>query len=517
VSGRDRVVSAPDRVDAVVIGAGPNGLTAAIRLARAGRDVLVLEATEQPGGGVVSDQLTLPGFVHDTYSSVYPAAAASPVFARMPLADHGLEWVHPEAAMAHPMPDGRAGVLHRDLDRTAAALDEIHPGDGTAWAGWARPYLDDFEALRRTMLGGFPPVIGAAKLAAAFKVQGTLEFARLLLTSAEQLATDLFEGPHAKAWLYGSVLHGDTGAQEPGSAIAGAYLQLLGHDAGWPSPRGGAGNLTAALVSYLAALGGQVRTSAPVERIVAADGRVAGVVTADGTRVRAPIVIADTSPHQLLALAGDAMPEEYARRLARFRYGPGTVKVDWALDGPVPWTADVVRGAGTVHVGGEAEVVAQQAADIRAGRAPEQPFLLFGQQSVADPTRAPVGKHTAWAYTRVPASVAGTDAVLAHVERMTDQVERFAPGFRDLVLSRHVQGPDALEAGNVNLVRGDVGGGTYRLDQVVLRPIPSLVPYATPITGLWLGSASTFPGGAVHGVPGWSAASYALARSRLPW
>jgi phytoene dehydrogenase-like protein len=510
-------VNGGERVDAVVIGSGQNGLAAAIRLARAGRDVLVLESQPHLGGAVISQELTLPGFVSDTYSAVYPAAAASPVFARMPLAEHGLDWVHPEIAMAHPMPDGRAGALYRDLDRTAAHLDELHPGDGTAWADWARPYLEDFEALRSTMLAGFPPLIGAVKLAAALKLQGTLEFARLLLTSAEQLSHDLFESEHARAWLYGSVLHGDTGAQEPGSAIAGAYLQLLGHDAGWPSPRGGAGRLTDALVGYLRSLGGTLRTDSRVERIVTARGRVAGVVTADGTRVRAPIVIADTTPHVLLELVGAAMPAEYARRLGRFRYGPGTVKVDWALDGPVPWTADEARRAGTVHVGGEASVVARQAADIRADRAPEQPFLLFGQQSVADPSRAPAGKHTAWAYTRVPWSVRGEAAVREHVERMTAQVERFAPGFRDLVLASHVQGPVELQDGNENLVSGDVGGGTYRLDQVIFRPLPSLVPYATPVAGLWLGSASTFPGGAVHGVPGWSAASYALARARLTW
>lgn len=505
-----------DRVDAVVVGAGPNGLSAAIRLARAGRDVLVLEAQSRPGGGVVSDELTLPGFVADTFSAVHPAAAASPVFRRMPLADHGLEWVHPEYAMAHPMPDGRAGLLHRDLARTAAHLDELHPGDGRAWAAWARPYLDDFEALRRTLLGGFPPLVGGAKLVAALKLTGTLEFARLLLTSADQLATDLFEGAHARAWLFGSVLHSDVPAEESGSAIAGAYLQLLGHAAGWPSPRGGAGALTAALVSYLGSLGGQLRVDAPVERIVTADGRVAGVVTADGTQVRAPIVIADTSPHRMLSLVGPAMPEDYRQRLARFRYGPRTVKVDWALDGPTPWTTPEVRTAGTVHVGGEAEAVTAQTTAVRRGEVPERPFLLFGQQSVADPTRAPAGKHTAWAYTRVPASVAGEDAVLAHAERITDQVERFAPGFRDLILARHVQGPETLEAGNANLVGGDVGGGTYRLDQTVFRPLPALVPYATPIRGLWIGSASAFPGGAVHGVPGWTAASYALARSHWP-
>lgn len=505
-----------ERVDAVVIGAGPNGLSAAIRLARAGRDVLVLEAKDRPGGAVISDELTLPGFVSDTFSAVHPAAAASPVFARLPLEEHGLSWVHPTAAMAHPLPDGRAGVLYRDLAATADHLDELHPGDGRAWAAWARPYLDDFEALRHTLLAGFPPVAGGIRLLAAFKLAGTLEFARLLLTSAEQLASELFEGPHARAWLYGSVLHGDVPAEASGSAIAGAYLQLLGHAVGWPSPRGGAGHLSGALVSYLDVLGGQVRTSTPVARIVAHDGRVAGVVTAAGDRVRSDVVIADTSPHQLLTLVGAAMPPAYAHRLARFRYGPRTVKVDWALDGPVPWTAPEAQEAGTVHVGGEAEAVTAQTTAVSRGEVPQRPFLLFGQQSVADPDRAPAGKHTAWAYTRVPAAVAGEDAVMAHAERMTDQVERFAPGFRDLILARHVQGPERLEAGNVNLVGGDVGGGTYRLDQTVFRPLPALVPYATPIRGLWLGSASAFPGGAVHGVPGWAAAGYALARSRLP-
>lgn len=505
-----------EQVDAIVIGAGPNGLSAAIRLARAGRSVLLLEAKDRTGGAVISEELTLPGFVSDTFSSVYPAAAASPVFERLPLEEHGLSWVHPPAAMAHPLPDGRAGVLYRDLSATADHLDDLHPGDGRAWSAWASPYLDDFEALRHTLLSGFPPLVGGARLAAAFKLSGTLEFARLLLTSAEQLASELFDGPHARAWLFGSVLHGDTPAEESGSAIAGAYLQLLGHAVGWPSPRGGAGQLSGALESYLRSLGGEVRTGTPVARIVAARGHVAGVVTADGERFRSDIVIADTSPHRLLSLAGDAMPSTYAQRLARFRYGPRTVKVDWALDGPAPWTASEVGDAGTVHVGGEAEAVTAQTTAVRRGDVPERPFLLFGQQSLADPSRAPEGQHTAWAYTRVPGAVEGEEAVMAHAERMTDQVERFAPGFRDRVLARHVQGPERLEAGNANLVGGDVGGGTYRLDQVVFRPLPALVPYATPIRGLWLGSASTFPGGAVHGVPGWSAAGYALARSRLP-
>ncbi len=504
-----------DRVDAVVIGSGPNGLSAAIRLARAGRSVVVCEAAGAPGGAVKSEPLTLDGFVSDTFSAVYPAAAASPVFARLPLEAHGLRWVHPPVAMAHPMPDGRAGALYRDLDRTVENLNALHPGDGDSWRRWVTPYLDNLPALRRTLLGGFPPLRGAVPLAAGMGVTGILEFARLLLIPAAQLASELFEGPHARAWLFGSVLHGDVPADEAGSAIAGGYLQILGHAAGWPSPQGGAGRFTDALVSYLRSLGGTILLSTPVTRVVSDGRRVAGVVTAGGAGLRAPIVIAATTPHGLLRLTGDRMPQRYADRLGRFRYGPRTVKVDWALDGPVPWSAPEARLAGTVHVGGDAAAVTAQTAAVRDGRIPDRPFMLFGQQSLADPSRAPAGKHTAWAYTRVPASVAGTEAVVAHAERMTDQIERFAPGFRDLVLARHLQGPADLERADPNLVGGDVGGGSYALDQTVFRPLPALVPYATPIRGLWLGSASTFPGGAVHGVPGWAAASYALTARRI--
>jgi phytoene dehydrogenase-like protein len=508
-------MSGADRVDAVVVGAGPNGLAAAIRLSRSGRSVVVCEAQPTPGGAVRSAELTLDGFLSDTSSAVHPAGAASPVFARMPLADHGLRWVEPEIAMAHPMPDGRGGPLHRDLGATVANLNDLRAGDGDAWRRWVTPYLDHIEALKATVLGGFPPVVGGLRLAAGLGLTGTLEFARLLLMPAAVLADELFEGPHARAWLYGSVLHADTAAEDAGSAIAGAYLQILGHATGWPSPQGGAQQLTDALVGHLGSLGGVVRTSTPVERIVTDGTRVGGVVTAAGDRLRAPLVIADTSPHMLLRLVGSRMPAAYAQRLGRFRYGPRTVKVDWALDGPIPWAAPEARRAGTIHVGGEAEAVTRQTAALRMGQIPEQPFMLCGQQSVADPSRAPAGKHTAWAYTRVPAQVAGPEAVIAHAERMTDQVERFAPGFRDLVLARHLQGPEDLEAGNANLVGGDVGGGTYALDQTIFRPLPQVVPYATPIRGLWLGSASAFPGGAVHGAPGWASAGYALAAHRI--
>ncbi len=508
-------MTAAERVDAVVIGSGPNGLAAAIRLARSGKSVVVCEARDQAGGAVKTAELVEAGFANDVFSAVYPAAAASPVFAQLPLAEHGLEWVHPEAAMAHPMPDGRAGVLYRDLQRTADHLDDLHAGDGASWSAWAGPWLDAFPQLRDTMLAGFPPLSGGARLVAARGVDGILDFARLLLMPAANLADELFDGPHARAWLFGSVLHADVPAEGSGSAIAGAYLHLLGHAVGWPSPRGGASTLTNALVGHLQDLGGEVCLSTPIERIATAHGRTAGVVGAGGERFRAPIVVATTTPHGLLDLVGDAMPSAYATRLSRFVYGPRTVKVDWTLDEPAPWSAPEVRTAGTVHVGGEAAAVTAQTGAVGRGEVPERPFMLFGQQSVADPTRAPDGKHTAWAYTRVPAAVGGPEAVVAHVERMTDQVERFAPGFRDVVRNRFVQGPSDLERADANLVGGDVGGGSYVLHQTVFRPVASLVPYATPIRGLWLGSSSTFPGGAVHGVPGWSAAGYALAAARI--
>lgn len=502
-----------ERHDAVVIGAGPNGLAAAIRLAEAGRSVLVLEAQPTPGGAVRTAELTLPGFRHDVFSAVHPAGAASPVFGRMPLAEHGLEWVHPEVALAHPLPDGSAGALHRDLDVTAAGLDGLHAGDGTSWAALARPYVDRFDALRRVLLSGFPPVVGGARLLAAIGLAETLEFARLALMPAEALAAERFAGPHARALLLGSVLHADVAPNSAGSAITGLYLNLMAHAVGWPSPRGGAQGLTDALIGHLRSLGGEVRCATRVARVEVQGGRIAGVAVESGSLVRTRLVIADVTPPGLVRLAGDALDPSYRQRLGRFRFGPATVKVDWALDGPVAWTAPVVRGAGTVHVGGEPEALNAMFRALHAGEVPERPFVLFGQQSLADPTRAPAGKQTAWGYSRVPRGVAVD--VEAHAERMEAQIERFAPGFRDLVLARHVLGPRALEERDANLSEGDVGGGTYELDQLLFRPVPSLAPYRTPVRGLYIGSASTFPGGAVHGVPGWTAAGYALAESRL--
>ncbi|MCW3015861.1 MAG: NAD(P)/FAD-dependent oxidoreductase [Solirubrobacterales bacterium] len=497
-------------MDAIVIGSGPNGLAAAIRLAEAGRSVLVLEAAERAGGAVQTEELTLPGFLHDPFSAVYPAAVASPVFARMPLAEHGLRWVHPDACSAHPLPGGRAAVLYRDLSRTAASLDALSPGDGERWTAFVTPWLEAFPAVRDTMLAPFPPIAGPLRLLRSAGPSALLGFSALVPRSAQALARRIFTGSASCAWLYGAATHADPPPNRPGSAIAAFQLSLLGHAVGWPSPAGGAGRLTDALTGYLSALGGTIRTGARVIGIEAPGRRVAGVRLGDGERVTAPMVIADVMPHALDAMAGDALPGAYRALLRRYVYGPATLKVDWALDGPIPWSAPEVAHAGTVHVGGDEATLLQSIEQAQHGL-PERPYLLVGQQSLADPLRAPVGKHTAWAYTHGPRE--GIDWVAQsarHVERMEEQVERFAPGFRDRILARHVLKPPDLEARNANLVGGDVGGGSYRLPQSVFRPLPRLSPYTTPVQGLFLGSAAAFPGGSVHGVPGDGAARAAL-------
>ena len=498
--------------DALVVGSGPNGLCAAITMARSGWRVLVLEAQARAGGAVATEELTLPGFLHDTYSAVHPAAAASPVLARLDLHRHGLSWTHPGACYAHPLEDGSAVALYRDLDRTADSLDRLGRGDGARWRELAAPFVEHFDAFAPTVMGGFPPLAGAGRLAAALGPRTMLALARLMLMPAEALAGELFAGDASRAWLYGSAMHSDVPLSAGGSAIAALYLNVLGHGAGWPSPRGGAGRLSDALVSCLRELGGEVRTGARVSSVESGRRGVEGVRLAGGERLSARTVVADVMPAALNRLAGASLGNTYASALLRYRHGPPTLKVDWALEGPIPWVASEARDAGTVHVGGGAQELLGQ---VAGGATPQRPFMLVGQQSLADPSRAPAGRHTAWAYTHPPASIMGPDERQAQVDRMEAQLERFAPGFGSRVLARHVLGPSDLEGRNANLVGGDVGGGSNSLDQLIFRPVPSLFPYRTPLRGLYLCSAATFPGGGVHGVPGHAAARLALFERRV--
>ena len=507
---------AADRYDAVVIGSGPNGLAAAVTLALGGRSVLCVESTPALGGAAQTAELTLPGFRHDVFSAVHPVGIASPVFAKLELERHGLRWVQPEHAMVHPLPGGRGATLTRDLAHTVTSLEALAPGDGRRWQEFATPYLEHFDALKAMMLSGFPPIAGAVRLTAALKLQGMLEFARVLLMPADGLAGEIFHGDGA-AMLFGSSLHGDAPLNGSGSAISGVWLNLLGHAVGWPSPEGGAGAITGAMAGRLHELGGETLLCSPVRRVLTNRRGVSGVELAGGRRIAARTVVATTTPQGLVDLAGDALGDAYLRRATRFRFGPQTVKVDWALDAPIAWEHEDARQAGTVHVAGTPQQLRAALRTVAGGGLPDEPFMLSGQQTVADPTRAPAGKHTFWAYTHTPPGVEWTATRREDfADAMERQLERFAPGFRERVLARHVMAPADLQARNASLPGGDVGHGSYSVDQLIFRPVPSLAPYATPVRGLFIGGASTFPGGAVHGVNGHAAARAALREARRP-
>ena len=480
--------------DAVVVGAGPNGLVAANALVDAGWEVIVLEANAEVGGAVRSGEVTAPAFSTDLFSAFYPLAAASPVIRGLNLEDHGLSWVHAPTVLAHVLPDDRSAVLSRSVDATAASVDAFAAGDGDAWI----ELFDAWQRLRDPLLDAlftpFPPVRSALRLLGRLGASGTIDFARLAALSVRRFTTETFRGEGGAVLLAGNAMHADIPPNAAGSAIYGWLLAMLGQDVGYPVPRGGAQRLPDALVARIEAGGGQVRTSARVTSVEVSGGRAVGVRCADGSLVNARrAVLADVgAPVLYRDLVGlDRLPNRIARDLARFDWDPATVKVNWALSEPIPWSAAGAHGAGTVHLGVDNDGFVDFAADLAVGRMPHRPFLLLGQMTTADPTRSPAGTESAWAYTHVPRGI-DQNGVDEQVHRIEETITRAAPGFGRMTVARHVQSPADLEAADANLDGGAINGGTAALhQQLIFRPTPGTgrpeTPIAWPVPGQRLG------------------------------
>ncbi|MGE0543829.1 MAG: phytoene desaturase family protein [Dehalococcoidia bacterium] len=466
---------------AVVVGAGPNGLAAAIVLARAGVQVTVLEAGKTVGGGSRTAELTLPGFRHDICSAVHPLAAGSPFFRRLPLHTYGLRWIQPEIALAHPFDDGTAATLTRSLDATAARFGN----DRDAYRRLMRPLAKNWRALAPAVLGPLARFPRHPLLMARFGVNA--------VRSATGLARSNFREAKTRALFAGIAAHVNVPLERPLTASFGLVLGAAAHAIGWPVAEGGSQSIADALTAYLCDLGGVVQTARRVDSL-------ADVPATDA-------VLFDLTPAQVLRIAGHRFRDGYRRSLARFHYGAGVFKLDYALDGPIPWKADACRRAGTVHLGGSMEEIALSERLIAEGRHPDRPFVLVAQQSLFDPTRAPSGKHTLWAYCHLP-----NGSTEDMTDRIEAQIERFAPGFKKLILARHITSPAALEAYNANYIGGDIAAGAHDGLQLFMRPAFRLSPYATSDKRLSICSASTPPGAGVHGLCGYFAARSALKR-----
>ncbi|HEY2673654.1 MAG TPA: NAD(P)/FAD-dependent oxidoreductase [Rugosimonospora sp.] len=509
-----------DTADAVVIGSGPNGLVAANLLADAGWDVLVLESAGTPGGGVRTAELTAPGFRNDVCSAFYPFADGPAPLARLGLADHGLRWEHAPAVLAHVAPDQPVAVLSRDATRTAESVERFAAGDGQRWleeyGDWQRVAAD----LLRVMFTPFPPVRAAGALVRRVGTAQALRLARRFMLPVTRLGAEQFAGEGARLLLAGCALHTDVGPADAASGGYGWLLAMLGQQYGFPVPRGGAQALTDALVHRLRGRGGDVVCGAHAERIVVGHGRALGVGTGDGHWYRARrAVLADVAAGSLFLdlVPPEALPARLLADARRIQWDAATVKMDWALSRPVPWRDPAVAGAGTVHLGVDLAGLHRYAASIQAGSVPEEPFMICGQMSTCDPSRSPAGTESLWAYTHLPRRESWSRGAVEEVAgRMQAQIERYAPGFGDTVLARHVAGPGDLEAENPNLVGGALGGGTAAVSQqLFLRPVPGLGRADTPVDRLYLASAAAHPGPGVHGGPGANAARAALARDRF--
>ncbi|MYS84667.1 phytoene desaturase family protein [Embleya scabrispora] len=520
-----------DEADAVVVGAGPNGLVAANILADHGWRVEVLEARDVPGGAVHSDRGVHPDFVSDTFSSFHPLAAASPTIAALDLHEFGLRWSHAPSVLAHPLADGRCATLHRGVDATAAGLAGHFGADDAA--GWRRlsALWDRLDPhLVNALLSPFPPIRSGLALAARLGAADGLRFARTMTLPVRRLGEEEFSDVGATMLLAGCALHADMLPEAAPSAAFGWLLAMLGQQHGWPTPVGGAGALTEALVRRLTSKGGAVRCGTRVTSVVVRGGTALGVRTANGDAVRARrAVLADVPATTLYGglVSWDDLPARLRDDLRRFTWDPGTFKVDWALNGPIPWTAPEAARAGTIHLAADLAELSDYAVQVASDRLPARPFLLIGQMTTADPTRSPAGTESAWAYTHVPRHVTedlgggltgrwDPGEAQAYADRLETRVETFAPGFRSRIIARRILSPLALQAANANLVGGALNGGSAAIhQQLVFRPVPGSGRPPTPVRRLYLASASAHPGGGVHGACGANAARAALRVERL--